>query len=65
MTLSFQMRKCACPGLCQFPAAAVTNYHKRSGLKLHKFGTSLVVQWLRFHAPTVGGADSIPGWLGN
>ena len=25
-------------------------------------GTSLVVQWLRFHASTVGSTDSIPGW---
>ena len=25
-------------------------------------GTSLEVQQLRFHAFTVGGADSIPGW---
>ena len=24
-------------------------------------GTSLVVQWLRFHAPNVGGLGSIPG----
>ena len=24
-------------------------------------GTSLVVQWLRLHAPTVGGPGSIPG----
>ena len=24
-------------------------------------GTSLVVQWLRLHAPNAGGQDSIPG----
>ena len=24
-------------------------------------GTSLVVQWLRLHAPNAGGLDSIPG----
>ncbi|TEA28725.1 hypothetical protein DBR06_SOUSAS16410001, partial [Sousa chinensis] len=23
---------------------------------------SLVVQWLRLHAPNTGGAGSIPGW---
>ena len=25
-------------------------------------GTSLVVQWLRLHASSAGGAGSIPGW---
>ena len=30
--------------------------------KFTKLGTSLVVQWLRFHAPNAGGLASIPGW---
>ena len=25
-------------------------------------GTSLVVQWVRLHAPNAGGPGSIPGW---
>ena len=25
-------------------------------------GTSVVVQWLRFHIPNAGGLDSTPGW---
>ena len=25
-------------------------------------GTSLLVLWLRLHASTAGGTDSIPGW---
>ena len=25
-------------------------------------GTSLMVQWLRLHAPTAGGTGSNPGW---
>lgn len=25
-------------------------------------GASLVVQWLRHHAPNTGAPDSIPGW---
>ena len=34
-----------------FPRAAITKYHKLGGLKLQKFGTSLVVQWLRVSLP--------------
>ena len=30
-------------------------------LKEFRIGTSLVVQWLRFHAPNAGGLGSIPG----
>ena len=30
-------------------------------LKLIQYGTSLVAQWLRFHAPNAGGLGSIPG----
>ena len=30
--------------------------------KPHVFGTSLVVQWLRVHAPIAGSMSSIPGW---
>ena len=29
--------------------------------KMERFGTSLVVQWLRLHAPNAGGMGSIPG----
>ena len=29
--------------------------------KKNKIGTSLVVQWLRLHAPNAGGPRSIPG----
>ena len=28
---------------------------------IYVLGTSLVVQWLRFHAPNAGGLGSIPG----
>ena len=28
----------------------------------HKSGTTLVVQWLRLHAPNAGDTGSIPGW---
>ena len=28
----------------------------------HPLGTSLVVQWVRLHAPNTGGPGSIPGW---
>ena len=28
----------------------------------NKWGTSLVVQWLRIHAPNAGGTGSVPGW---
>ena len=31
-------------------------------LKIRLRGTSLVAQWLRFHAPNAGGTGSIPGW---
>ena len=31
-----------------------------SPLKIHGEGSSLVVQWLRFHSPNVGGLDLIP-----
>ena len=31
-------------------------------LILGTFGTSLEVQWLRFHAPNAGGTGSIPDW---
>ena len=30
--------------------------------KLVRIGVSLVVQWLRLHAPTAGAQGSIPGW---
>ena len=30
--------------------------------KLKDLGTSLVVQWLRFHAYKAGGMDSTPDW---
>ena len=33
------------------PRAAITKYHKLGGLKLQKFGTSLVVQWLSVYLP--------------
>ena len=29
--------------------------------KTHRVGTSVVVQWLRLHAPNAGGLGSIPG----
>ena len=45
-----------------FPAAAAMSDHKCSGLKLHKSGTCLEVQWLRFCSPDAGGTGSIPGW---
>ena len=32
------------------------------GVYVIVIGTSLVVQWLRLHASTAGGAGSIPGW---
>ena len=35
------------------------SYHN---LILGTFGTSLEVQWLRFHAPNAGGTGSIPDW---
>ena len=31
-------------------------------LRFEGLGTSVVVQWLRFHASTAVGKDSIPGW---
>ena len=34
---------------------------KNEQVKRGRAGTSLVVQWLRFHAPNVGGLGSIPG----
>ena len=37
----------------------------KSSWNLHlknKIGTSLVVQWVRLHAPNAGGLGSIPGW---
>ena len=30
-------------------------------LNFYTLGTSLVVQWLRLHAPSAGGLGSIPG----
>ena len=40
----------------------VMNKQGRNGrLKMAILGTSLVVQWLRFHAPNTGGRGSIPG----
>ena len=30
-------------------------------MKLIQLGASLMVQWLRFHAPNAGGLGSIPG----
>ena len=47
-----------------FPAAAIINDHKCSGLKLHKFGTYLEVQWLRFCSPDGRGHGFNP-WLGS
>ena len=35
----------------------MVNYFK----KKERFGTSLAVQWLRFHASTAGGMGLIPG----
>ena len=32
-----------------------------NSIKKYKIGTCLVVQWLRHHAPSVGGPDSIHG----
>ena len=32
-------------------------------LKKLKLGASLVVQWLRLHAPSTGALGSIPGWV--
>ena len=29
---------------------------------LHALGSSLLVQWLRLHAPNAGDVDLIPGW---
>ena len=31
-------------------------------LEENKWGTSLVVQWVRLHTPNAGGPGSIPGW---
>ena len=55
------------PGMSQWPPvfdffiATVTNYHEFSGLKEHKCGTSLVVQWLELQASTAEGTGLIPG----
>ena len=40
-----------------FPSTAFSSWASDSGV-----GTALVVQWLRRHASTAGGAGSIPGW---
>ena len=40
-----------------FMTYGISNLKKKKG----GCGTSLVVQWLRFHAPTAGGRGSIPG----
>ena len=37
------------------------NFHARVFVKEGELGTSLVVQWLRLHAPNAGGLGSIPG----
>ena len=31
-------------------------------VKMHSLETSLAVQWLRLHAPNVGGISLTPGW---
>ena len=36
-------------------------YNTQEANKKGKTGTSLVVQWVRFHAPNAGGPGSIPG----
>ena len=45
------------------PPPGITHIPKglRLSLNTHWMGTSLVVQWLRLHAPNAGGPDSIPG----
>ena len=42
------------------PSAHLFNLIIQSFRNTH--GTSLVVQWLRFHAPNAGGLGSIPEW---
>ena len=37
------------------------SYFKNFMIKIHCTRTSLIVQWLRLHAPIAGGLDSIPG----
>ena len=39
----------------------INNYIKHKWSKYTNWGTSLVVQWLRLHAPNAGGLGSIPG----
>ena len=38
-----------------------TKYKLYSLLKISTVGTSLVVQWLGYHAPNAGSVSSIPG----
>ena len=37
------------------------NYQPRQDIKKQRYGTSLVVQWLRLHTPNAGGPSSFPG----
>ena len=37
------------------------SYYKNFMIRIHCTRTSLIVQWLRLHAPNAGGLDSIPG----
>ena len=46
----------------QVDSLPVTTWEDKRLLKKKCNGTSLLVQWLRLHAPTAGGIDSIPGW---
>ena len=39
----------------------ITPKEEKLSFKNHKWGTSLVVQWVRLHVPSAGGAGSIPG----
>ena len=39
-----------------------TNIQEHQLSKFPSLGTSLVVQWIRLHAPNAGGLGSIPGW---
>ena len=49
-------------GLCAKLCCAETTNRETYPQGVHSLGTSLVVQWLRVHAPSAGCLGSIPGW---
>ena len=57
------MLKCASSQVYVFAATQHACYKSySSSLRIQPNGTSLVVQWLRFHLPNAEGAGSFPGW---